>query len=69
MVSTWHCRSSNKDLMEGQVRMMHEAYDVLHGGVSVTTLQRLDTDMVMALAEPLIEVGRLPTRSREEWLL
>ena len=50
--------------MEGQVGMMHEADDVLHGGASLTTLRWLDTDMGVALAEPLIEVGRrsnLPT--------
>lgn len=36
-------------LMEGQVRMMLETYDALHGGASVTTLEWLDTDMGMAL--------------------
>ena len=32
-------------MMEGQVGMMHEADDVLHGGARVTTLRWLDTDM------------------------
>lgn len=47
-------------MMEGQVGMMHEADDVLHG---VITWWR-NTDMCVTLAEPLAEVGRssnLPT--------